>query len=137
MMPEWITVAEFAERTNRTVDTIYSLINREKKKNNPDFKKKYKKDGNIRLVNYSYTTDLQKKTQVKFENLYYSLLDRLDNERQVAMAISKNMDATQHCIYIYLRDHFISSRVSKRRLQYIDAMEKALVVLTHHTKIIK
>ena len=133
MTNQWIPIQEFAIRTNRTVDTIYSEISRTRS-SDKDHHMKYKKQGNRRLVNLAWFLENDNKIaqmQERFETAYYIGIENYGNEYALSRAMAKKMGLSAHTVSMYLRDHFLThiSYVTDTRVKYIEAMENVAEII--------
>lgn len=134
MKEQWISVSEFARRTGRTIDTIYSMISRTRE-SDPLHCNKYKKRGKERMVNWAWFADDEKKnidTQARFEKAYWRCMEKFSSEFALAKAIASKLSIAPNTVNMYLRGCFTVSgvRATKRRLEYIYAMEEICIAYT-------
>jgi hypothetical protein len=133
MKENWISVDEFSRRTGKHTSTLYSEICRARSVD-PLFSVKYKKEGNLRFINYAWFEEKKvesEKFQERFETAYYMGLEHYGNEYAFAKALSGELGLSPHAVNQYLRDVFLwkSDHVSKRRKEYVEAMEEIVSCL--------
>ncbi|DAB40271.1 MAG TPA: hypothetical protein CFH81_08740 [Sulfurovum sp. UBA12169] len=130
MKEQWIGAKEFASITGCSVSAVYSRISLTQN-TDPYYNKKYKKDGGRRLVNLAYFRRREQaadEMQGRFESAYFALLEKYGNEHALARAVADDLGMTANAVNMYFKTCFVVTRLGavKKRLKYIEAMEKIL-----------
>jgi hypothetical protein len=128
MKDKWVSTKEFCKLTGTNKISLYSKIC-STRRTDPYHHRKYKREGNRRLINYGYFKALEAKiarVQGRFEDAYYAGLERYGNEFAFSTAIARHIDTAPVCVNNYLIKCFLAkvTRVTERRLEYIEAMER-------------
>ena len=121
MEEEFLNIKEYSLLTGKTRNSLYAQRTRDKK--NSQNLKRYKRiGGKIHYSTKEYYA--QKELQKKFEDLYYSIIGDFKNEYSFAKELTRYLDKSPNTILMYFTDCFFTKAGSRKKKDYVLAMEK-------------